>query len=88
MPILVKPNVERCGVGVREIARRARGMPGHRKLAAPLFTTLEKATPTPTSRNQALPTHLRPAGDKPGMWQWRNFKDTKNLYRLMLDRFP
>ena len=28
MPILVEPNVERCGVGVREIARRAPGMPG------------------------------------------------------------
>ena len=81
MPILVKPNVERCGVGVRDIARRARGMPGHHKLAAPLFTTLEKATAAPTSRNQALPTHLRPAGDKPGMWQWRNLNATKKINR-------
>ena len=69
MPILVKTNVERCGVGVREIARRARGMPGHRKPAPPLFITLEEATPAPTSRNQALAIHLRPAGHKPGMWQ-------------------
>ena len=66
MPGLVGPHVKLCGVGVPEIVRRAGGKPGHRKLAAPLFTTLEKATPAPPNRNQALPTHLRSAGDRLG----------------------